>query len=83
MTRSTASSFEFWRDFSRNGQHVRPALCARPQRRQVRRTSSSYDNDLRPYMEDRYHCASDENGTRFYGVFDGHGGKEVRCLLAS
>jgi hypothetical protein len=33
---------------------------------------------VRPYMEDRHHCAFDENGTRFYAVFDGHGGHEVR-----
>ena len=37
----------------------------------------------RPYMEDRYVCNSDGGNTRFYAVFDGHGGQEVCCASCS
>ncbi len=29
-------------------------------------------------MEDRVAHGTDEHGTRYYAVFDGHGGEEVR-----
>lgn len=37
----------------------------------------------RPYMEDRLFCAVEENGTRCYAVFDGHGGAEASAFCLS